>query len=141
MRNAMMDYVKQMPPKAVLYSNVPDAVRLVTGRDCSMIPPKTQAASNKANPRFEGDVAVMWSKVRQNGAVLFFHGAPRSRKRHQASMRELTAGLTAKTVFEGKEGQVYVLAKEGATTEPATQVTTQPATAPARRGRNRGAVK
>jgi hypothetical protein len=109
-----------------------------------MIPPKTQAASNKANPRFEGDVAVMWSKVRQNGAVLFFHGAPRSRKRHQASMRELTAGLSAKTVFEGKEGQVYVLAKEGATTEPAvTRPTTAPApaTAPARRGRGRSAAK
>jgi hypothetical protein len=125
-----------MPPKAVLYSNVPDAVRLVTGRDCTMIPPKTLAASNKANPRFEGDVAVMWSKVRQNGAVLFFYGAPRSRKRHQASVRELAAGWNVKTAWEGKEGQVYVLGKESATA-PTTAPTSQATTEPSRRRRGR----
>jgi hypothetical protein len=142
MRNAMMDRARAFPDGAVLYANVPDAVRLVTGRDCWMIPPRTLAASNKPNPRFANDVGVMWENVRKSGgAVFFFRGAPRARRRQQAGMGELAAGVPARLVFDGKEGQVYMLTPDAppVTTAPASRPTTEPATEPARRRRGRGA--
>lgn len=78
--------IEKMPASIYIYSNLPDAVYISTGRTAYWIPEKSDPTSHIANPRYSAEMDVMKKRLRKNGVLVYF---TRRRRKFLPSDREI----------------------------------------------------
>ena len=95
--------------RVVIYSNAPDAIWLITGRDARMIPKKELFIDLKPNPNFQRDMNKMAEALRSGHAVLvYFDGVSRP---YLPPEEEILSSIPLKATKRAKEGRVYVFSE------------------------------
>jgi 4-amino-4-deoxy-L-arabinose transferase-like glycosyltransferase len=77
--SALVGYVRALPSQRPVYSNAPDALFFLTGRNCYWLPRKWQTWSLKPNPDFEAEVAAAVARLRAGRGVIAFFDTMRQR--------------------------------------------------------------
>jgi multisubunit Na+/H+ antiporter MnhF subunit len=91
--STLMDIVERTPRTTVIYSNVPEAVHINTGRrDARFLPFKVDPHTLDENPRFEAEVRTMAETMAAGHGIVLYWDA-RSNRRFIPSRAELVSLL------------------------------------------------
>lgn len=103
--STLLAEVETLPSAVAVYSNLPDAVYLLTGHRAVRLPRAFELSNQQANPDFEAEIADMGTQIRAGNAVIvFFDQAGRLENPSEA---DLAARLPLEILFESAEGKIY----------------------------------
>lgn len=110
-RSELVRRVKGLPPGVLVYSNLPDAIYILTGRPVAFIPPKVDPVSGLRNPAYASQFLAMKHDLEGGRAVLvlltlldYERGAD-----HSSRVSELRSGLPLAVVDRTYDGEIYRL--------------------------------
>jgi hypothetical protein len=107
-RSATMARVERLPPDTRVYSNAPDAVYLLTGREVKSIPPRVDPLADQPNPSYARRLRELRRSLRGGAVVAYFHAVDNrpylpdeSTLRRQASL-SLTRRIADGALYAGR---------------------------------------
>jgi 4-amino-4-deoxy-L-arabinose transferase-like glycosyltransferase len=101
-----MEFIKALPDDVLVYSNGPDVIDLLIGRQTMMIPGKRHSASNDVNPSFSKEVDNMLQRLEDSKGFLVYFSLISWRK-YLSSAEELKQRAELQAVYEGRDGIIY----------------------------------
>jgi hypothetical protein len=99
-------YVKSLPGKAVIYSNGPDAIRFLTGKESTYIPRKVSASTLLSNVDFESQIRAMQNDLTRNDAIIVYFDNISARW-YLPSKKELENLYRIPVLLRLQDGTVY----------------------------------
>jgi len=101
-----LQYVQQMPPGTIIYSNRPTGIQLTTDHNAYVTPTPTDSATNLARPDYQSEVDKMKAAIQEGRAVLILFGLanPTSVESIQY-YNDMTAGL--RLVEDNEDAQIF----------------------------------
>lgn len=72
LRSESMAYVKSLPGGTIIYSNGPDIIHFLTGKEAMFIPARVSPVTLLANRNFSPELVAMWDDMAQNQAILVY---------------------------------------------------------------------
>lgn len=110
-RSELVRRVKALPVGVLVYSNLPDAIYILTGRPAALIPQKADPVSGLRNPAYATQFLAMKQDLEGGRAVLvllalleYERGAD-----HSGRASELRSGLPLTVVAQTNDGEIYRL--------------------------------
>ena len=94
----------ELPEDITAFSNRPDAVYFLTGRQLLSIPMKTDPHSLKDDPRYDSELAQLRQSLEEGGVLVYFGSAG---PLYVPSRSELLAELPLKPVAVTNDGAIY----------------------------------
>ena len=105
-----MEFIRALPDDIPIYSNAPDVIDLLIGRQTMTIPGKKHSASNDENANFSKEIENMLQRLESSkGFLVYFNMI--TWRRYLSSPEELKQHAELRTVYEGKDGMIYQVAK------------------------------
>lgn len=102
--------VRQLPDDTPLFSNVPEAVYLHTGKSALSLPRQFNPVAQMANTNYDRDMATIRQQIAQNGGVIvYFHAL---RPEAEQIINDLAADLPLITLLQTSDGSLFVAASE-----------------------------
>ena len=105
-----MEFVKKLPDHTTVYSNAPEAIEFLTGRQTKMIPSKRITTSNEANVRLSKDLAGMMQDLAHSKGYLVYFDLIAWRG-YIPSVEELKPYGELRQIHRAWDGTVYQTAK------------------------------
>jgi hypothetical protein len=68
----VMDIIKSLPDDAVIYTNGPDAIEILTGKGSTMLPVKVHAVTRLKNENFLSEFASIVEQINNGKAILVY---------------------------------------------------------------------
>ncbi len=104
-QSALLLQVSELPPGVELFTNAPEPIYLITGRDARPFPRPRDAMSDTANAAFAGEMHTLGAALASGDAVaVFFRTLP---QRARPSEAELQANTGVRVVSETTDGAIY----------------------------------
>ncbi|MFN2196120.1 MAG: ArnT family glycosyltransferase [Anaerolineales bacterium] len=103
--SAMLAEVKTLPESVAVYSNLSDAIYLITGHRAVRLPRPFELSNQQLNPDFESEIADMGAQMQAGNAVIVFFNQPG--RLENPSEADLTDRLPLEVVYETNEGKIY----------------------------------
>lgn len=114
--------LRALPPGTPIYTNLPEAVYLLAGRESNVVPMRYSHLSRRANPRYRMDVAAL--AARGTGYVAIFSGIDRP---YLAPEAELVRSMPLELVARERDGRLYRFARADRNpTQPTREKTSTP---------------
>lgn len=104
-RSPLIQQVQSLPPEALIYSNVPEAIYLHAGRRALPLPRPVNATTRQQNPGYAAEVAHMSQLLDQQAALLVY--ARSLSQRTRPGEDELRQQLTLRPMAQSADGAVY----------------------------------
>ncbi len=104
----LVKFVNNVKSSAVVFTNVPDILYMLTGRLTAMIPRKNDPQSGLPNKQYRVEISAMKERLRATGgAVAYFHAE--QRLWYLPSEAELQRDAGLRLVATTKDGYIYRL--------------------------------
>ncbi|MBU1708643.1 MAG: glycosyltransferase family 39 protein [Proteobacteria bacterium] len=98
--------IKSLPSGTLIYSNGPDAMFFLTGREIKMIPLKVSPTTRQANEHFEDELKRMWKKINNESGILVILNFIEWRW-YLPDKKELEQKLSLQIHYQGQDGTIY----------------------------------
>jgi hypothetical protein len=105
----VLDYVRGLPPSALIVSNAPDVLWWRTGREACMVPRHTRPESHLEQSRYEGAMRHLHDLMQQGGVVVYLDDAEWRWYLPQES--QVAAALSLVPVARLRDGSVYAASR------------------------------
>jgi len=100
-----MQRLREQPPNALVYTNGPDAVYVLTGRGVNLLPPKANIYTEESNGHYAAQMALLREQARQRPVlVVYFDTIFRG---YLPGAEELRHLLPLRVVAHGADGTIY----------------------------------
>lgn len=114
--------VRALPPDTIIYSDVPEAIYLLTGKFPLLLPRAIDPDSHLATENLPEQIRAMHRRLEHHpGVIVYFHasGSPR----RYSSLPELASmpavyQLTTRVEYSGGDGAIYIVVPESASRPP-----------------------
>jgi hypothetical protein len=106
----VMEFIKGLPDHSTIYSNGPEAIEFLTGRQTKMIPSKRNIASNEENARLSEELGRMMRDLESSKGYLVYFDLVAWRG-YIPGVEELEPYGELKLVYQARDGTVYQAAK------------------------------
>jgi hypothetical protein len=104
----LLKFVKAADEPRLIYSNAPDFIFTLTGKNAMMIPHKIHPWTKQPNKQWAGEIAAMREQLNQRNAMLvYFNGE--GRLWYLPSEKELESYLPLQVVKTAMDGRIYSL--------------------------------
>jgi hypothetical protein len=108
----LIQLVNELPVEALIYSNAPDGLHILTGRHVLPIPNKVNATTRSVNMNYANELAMIQQELStKQGVVVYLTQLSRA---SSAQEEELRQQLALDFVWQTGDGAVYRLAPVGA---------------------------
>jgi hypothetical protein len=99
--------VRRLPEETVIYSNVPEAVCLVTGRPASPVPEVVDHHTGKDNPNYRSEMDSLRAVLAGENAVVVHFTSEEERRWYMPRMSELIAGADLVPYVTRSDGAIF----------------------------------
>jgi hypothetical protein len=101
-----MEFIRRLPDNTIIYSNGPEAIEFLTGRQTKMIPSKRTTTSNEQNVRFSKELAAMMRDlVHSKGYLVYFDLI--AWRGYIPAVEELNPYGKLESIYRAWDGTVY----------------------------------
>lgn len=104
-RSPLIQQVQSLPPEALIYSNVPEAIYLHAGRRALPLPRPVNATTQRPNPGYAAEVARVGELLDQQAALLVY--ARSLSQRTRPSEDDLRQQLALCLLAQAGDGAIY----------------------------------
>lgn len=104
-KSKIIQEVKNLPPEITIYTNVPEAVYFLTGRNALRFPLKLDPYSLKINSKYSYEVVKIKEKLKNKGAVLVYLN--NIDRHYLLSKNELEKQLSVNVFTKVADGEIY----------------------------------
>jgi len=105
-----MEFIKALPDHTTIYSNGPEAIELLTGRQTKMIPSKRNTTSNEENVRFSKELEGMMRDLENSKGYLVYFDLIAWRG-YIPGVEELKPYGELKSIYRAWDGTFYQAVK------------------------------
>jgi hypothetical protein len=107
----LIEWVRELPAEAPIYSNELDALYLRTGRQAFQVPIRWDPVQDAPRDDYDSQLAAMRRRIDDEGAVLVLFNTIADQSDFLPPAIELTEGLAL--VFEASDGAAYAAPASG----------------------------
>lgn len=99
----MLQWVKTLPKGTIIYTNGPDAIKIIANRSSKMVPRLVSPGDRTNNKNIQSDINDMVSKISDNkGVIIYFNGI--TWRWYLPTIKQLSQALPLKLKYRGKDG-------------------------------------
>jgi 4-amino-4-deoxy-L-arabinose transferase-like glycosyltransferase len=99
----MLQWVKKLPQDTIIYTNGPDAIKIIANRSSKMVPHLVSPVDRTENKNIQSDINEMVSKISDNKGVIIYLNEI-SWRWYLPTIKQLSQTLPLKLKYRGKDG-------------------------------------
>lgn len=103
-QSALIAFINEQPPETLIYTNNPEAVYLITGRNSVRVPAVYDFATLRTNTHLDDDVQAMGAALQGGGYIVMFNDKDRP---HIITAAALMEKLPLAVVMSDASGAIY----------------------------------
>jgi hypothetical protein len=102
-QSEMLQWVKKLPQGTIIYTNGPDAIKIIANRPSKMVPCLVSPVDRTKNKNIQRDISKMASEISDNkGVIIYLNGI--TWRWYLPTIKQLSQTIPLKLRYKGKDG-------------------------------------